>query len=138
MRVLTVCKHNAGRSQMASAILARYRPDWQVASAGVGPDLRGTHVPDSVVAILDEIGITLLPTTERVLITEDLVAWADLIIMIVDPDLWPDYLDRQKTIGWAIDDPRGKSAEILRATRDEIIIRCQSLAGDTRSDTRNN
>jgi arsenate reductase len=130
MRALMVCEHNAGRSQMARALLARYRPDWEVVSAGVGPDLRGTHVPDSVVDILAEIRVELDRRTPRVLLSERAVEWADLIVMIVVEDRWPDFVDRSKVVQWDVDDPRGKSIEVLRRARDEINRRCRQLAGD--------
>jgi arsenate reductase len=65
-----------------------------------------------------------------VLLSERAVEWADLIVMIVVEDRWPDFVDRSKVVQWDVDDPRGKSIEVLRRARDEINRRCRQLAGD--------
>jgi protein-tyrosine-phosphatase len=50
---------------MAAALLRRECPAWHVESAGVGPDLRGTTVPPSVVGTLAELGVELPPSPRQ-------------------------------------------------------------------------
>lgn len=130
MRVLTVCQHNAGRSQMAAAFLRQFRPDWDVRSAGVGPDLRGTTVPSSVVETLTEVDVPLDPSTPRQLLTQGHADWADVIVMIVEPELWPAWLPPDKVRYWPVSDPRQQPVEVLRAARDDIGEHAAELAQD--------
>ena len=75
--VLFVCVHNAGRSQMAAALLERHadgRVD--VRSAGSTP---ADEVNPAVVAVMDELEIDLRGV-EPTLLTNDAVETADVVI----------------------------------------------------------
>jgi arsenate reductase len=123
-KVLFVCRHNAGRSQMAAAV-ARQLDRWQVRSAGVDTERMHHPMATSVVACLLEAGVVLDAGTRRYLLKPKDMEWADVLVMVVEPQRWPDFVPRDgvptgEVRWWPVDDPRGCSDDVLRATRDHL------------------
>ena len=121
--VLFVCVHNAGRSQMAAGYLQALAGDRiDVFSAGSEP---GDRVNPAAVAVMAEEGIDLSAATPRVL-TVDAVRRADVVITMGCGDACPIFPGRRYE-DWSLDDPAGQSAEAVRAIRDEIRARVETL-----------
>ncbi len=121
--VLFVCVHNAGRSQMAAGYLQALAGDRiDVFSAGSDP---GDRVNPAAVAVMAEEGIDLSAATPRVL-TVDAVRRADVVITMGCGDACPIFPGRRYE-DWPLDDPAGQSDEAVRAIRDEIRARVETL-----------
>ena len=114
--VLFLCVHNAGRSQMAAALMARHaqgRVD--VRSAGSEP---AEHLNPAVVQAMAEVGIDISAQRPRPLTDED-AQRADTIVTMGCGDACPVYPGK-RYLDWALPDPAGKSVEDVRVIRDEI------------------
>jgi arsenate reductase len=116
--VLFVCVHNAGRSQMAAALLQRSAGDRIVVrSGGTAP---GTEVNANVVEAMKEIGIDLSASQATPkLLTEAAVQASDVVVTMGCGDACP-FFPGTRYIDWPLDDPAGKSVEQIRPIRDEI------------------
>ncbi len=130
-RILFVCVHNAGRSQMAEAWfnrLARERGmDAVGISAGTAP--RGEINPVAVQA-MEELGIPMAGQTPKPL-TPELAAAAEKVITMgcgVQAEMCPagTYISED----WGLDDPMGKSIEGVRRVRDQIGERVRALLAE--------
>ena len=87
-RVLFVCLHNAGRSQMIEALFQRAAEGRHEArSAGTSPAAR---VHESVVTVMRDLDIDLSDRKPRMLTTE-LSQWADVVITMGCGDAVPSY-----------------------------------------------
>ena len=131
--VLFVCVHNAGRSQMAAALLDRHAGGQvRVRSAGSEP---ANRINPSVVQAISEIGVDLSKELPKPL-TDDAVKEADLVVTMGCGDACPFYPGK-KYVDWDVPDPAGRSLEEVRPIRDEIDQRVQSLLKDlvARSET---
>jgi arsenate reductase len=124
--VLFVCVHNAGRSQMAAALLERYAAGRVVVrSAGSAP---ASEVNPSVVASLAEVGVDIskkLPT----LLGSDAVDAADVVVTMGCGDACPVFPGK-RYLDWELDDPSGLSVEEVRPIRDEIDRRVRDLLAE--------
>ena len=121
--MLFVCVHNAGRSQMAAGYLQALAGDRiDVFSAGSEP---GDRVNPAAVAVMAEEGIDLSAATPRVL-TVDAVRRADVVITMGCGDACPIFPGRRYE-DWSLDDPAGQPAEAVRAIRDQIRARVETL-----------
>ena len=124
--VLFVCVHNAGRSQMAAALLDRRAAGRiTVRSAGSAP---GETINPGVVEALDEIGIDIRKELPKPL-TDEGVRAADVIVTMGCGDACPVYFGK-RYLDWALDDPAGRSLEEIRPIRDEIDRRVQALVAE--------
>ena len=122
-RVLFVCLHNAGRSQMSQAFFDRLAGGRHEArSAGTTP---GRHVHPEVVAAMREAGIDLSGRTPQRL-TDELAAWADIVVTMGCGDECP-YVPGKRYIDWELSDPKGLPLPEVRRIRDEIQRRVQAL-----------
>ena len=124
--VLFVCVHNAGRSQMAAALLERLAGDRvRVHSAGSEP---AEHVHPAVIQAMEEVGIDL--TAERpTLLQDDAVRESDVVITMGCGDACPVFPGIRYE-DWELEDPAGKSLEEVRGIRDEIDERVRRLLAD--------
>jgi arsenate reductase len=123
MRVLFVCLHNAGRSQMSEALFSRAAAGRHEArSAGTEP---AQQVHPEVVEAMREIGIDLSERTPQLLERSD-AEWADLVVTMGCGDSCP-YIPGKRYLDWELEDPSGRPLEEVRATRDEIERRVSSL-----------
>jgi len=124
--VLFVCVHNAGRSQMAAALLEHHAAGRvRVRSAGSAP---ADQVNPSVVEVMDELGIDVSKEVPKKLLTED-VAASDVVITMGCGDACPIFPGKRYE-DWELTDPAGKGADAVRSIRDEIDERVRGLLAD--------
>ncbi len=126
--VLFVCVHNAGRSQMAAALLARYAGDRIVVrSAGTAP---ADTINPAVIEAMAEIGIDLAATgaTPKKL-TDAAVQASDVVITMGCGDECPFYPGK-RYLDWELDDPAGQGVAAVRSIRDEIDRRVRTLVDE--------
>jgi arsenate reductase (thioredoxin) len=125
-RVLFVCLHNAGRSQMSEALFERVAGGRHEArSAGTTP---ASRVHPEVVEAMRELGIDLACRVPRRL-TNELAEWADVVVTMGCGDECP-YIPGRRYLDWELEDPKGRPLEEVRATRDEIKRRVTALAAE--------
>src|SRR5215210_852398 len=129
--VLFVCVHNAGRSQMAAALLDHYA-EGQVAvrSAGSEP---ADRVNPRVVAAMEEIGLDVSREYPRPL-TGEAVQAADVVITMGCGDACPIYPGTRYE-DWELDDPAGLDLDGVRRVRENIAARVRALVGELTSET---
>jgi protein-tyrosine-phosphatase len=124
--VLFVCVHNAGRSQMAAALLDHHaKGRVHVRSAGSAP---ADQVNPAVVAAMDEWGIDLSQEFPKPL-TDDFVRAADAVVTMGCGDACPIYPGKRYE-DWELDDPAGQPVEVVRRIRDDIDARVQQLLAE--------
>jgi arsenate reductase len=121
--VLFVCVHNAGRSQMAAALLAHHAAGRvRVRSAGSTP---ADQLNPAVVAVMAEIGLDLSQELPKPL-TDTAVQAADVVITMGCGDACPLYPGK-RYLDWNFTDPAGLPIERVRPIRDDIDRRVQAL-----------
>jgi protein-tyrosine-phosphatase len=121
--VLFVCVQNAGRSQMAAALLERLAGDEVlVRSAGTRP---AREIHPQVVEVMQELGIDLAERRPRSL-QDELVREADVVVTMGCGDECPFYPGKRYE-DWELPDPAGKSLEEVREIRDSIERRVRAL-----------
>ena len=121
--VLFVCVQNAGRSQFAAALLRQMAGDRvHVRTAGSKPSIQ---IDPTVVEALDEIGVPVVAEFPKPL-TDEVVQAADVVITMGCGDACPIYSGR-RYLDWPITDPVGRSMVEVRAIRDEIGQRLETL-----------
>jgi arsenate reductase (thioredoxin) len=124
--VLFVCVHNAGRSQMAAALLDHHaKGRVHVRSAGSDP---ADQINPAVVAAMDEWGIDLSREFPKPL-TDEVVRAADAVVTMGCGDACPIYPGKRYE-DWELEDPAGKPVERVRAIRDELDRRVRSLLAE--------
>src|SRR4051794_34861841 len=124
--VLFVCVHNAGRSQMAAAWLARLAGDRvEVLSAGSDP---GAEVNPAAVEAMREVGIDISAEVPKML-TVDAVKESDVCITMGCGDTCPVFPSK-RYLDWQLDDPAGQGVEAVRPIRDAIEQRVRSLLAE--------
>ena len=126
--VLFVCVHNAGRSQMAAALLAHHAGDRVVVrSAGTAP---ADDINPAVVEVMAELGIDLHASGAHPKRLEDAAVEAsDVVITMGCGDECPFY-PGTRYIDWKLDDPAGQGVDAVRPIRDEIDRRVQELIAE--------
>jgi arsenate reductase len=126
VNVIFVCVQNAGRSQMAEALLRRAAGEAHEArSAGSSPAAR---VHPEVVEAMRELGIDLSDRIPRLLERDD-AEWADVVVTMGCGDACP-YVPGTRYLDWELADPAGKGLAETRAIRDEIASRVEALLAD--------
>ena len=122
-RVLFVCLHNAGRSQMSRALFERAAAGrHQAESAGTQPAER---VHPEVVEAMSEIGVDVSAETPRKL-TREMAERADVVVTMGCGDQCP-YIPGKRYVDWDLPDPKGLPPARVRAIRDEIAGRVRAL-----------
>jgi arsenate reductase len=122
-RVLFVCLHNAGRSQMSETLFAGAATGLHEArSAGTTPAER---VHPEVVEAMAELGIDFSSRRPRKLSRAD-AEWADVVVTMGCGDECP-YIPGRRYVDWDLADPKGQSLEAVRAIREEIASRVNAL-----------
>jgi arsenate reductase (thioredoxin) len=125
MKVLFVCLHNAGRSQISEALLQRAAGgEHEARSAGTTP---ADQVHESVVTVMRELDIDLGRSKPRLLTTE-LAQWADIVITMGCGDACP-VIPGKRYIDWDLPDPKDLPIEEVRGLRDDISSRVDELIG---------
>ncbi len=125
--VLFACVHNAGRSQMAAAFFNELADPTRASAISAGTD-PGERVHPGVVDAMRELGCELANVKPRKL-TDELAARASLLITMGCGEACPFVpgLERQD---WALQDPKGQSADAVRRIRDEIRQRVARLVAE--------
>jgi arsenate reductase len=124
--VLFVCVHNAGRSQMAAALLDHHaKGRVHVRSAGSDP---GDQINPAVVAAMDEWDIDLSQEFPKPL-TDEFVKAADAVITMGCGDACPIYPGKRYE-DWTLEDPAGQPVEVVRRIRDDLDARVQQLLAE--------
>ena len=124
--VLFVCVHNAGRSQMAAALLDHLAGGRvTVRSAGSEP---ADSINPRVVAALEEIGLDVSREHPKPL-TGAAVQAADVVITMGCGDACPIYPGKRYE-DWELDDPADADVDGVRRIRDEIAERVRRLVGE--------
>jgi len=124
--VLFVCVQNAGRSQMAAALLDHHaKGKVHIRSAGSDP---ADKINPAVAAALDEWGIDISQEFPKPL-TDEFVKAADVVITMGCGDACPIYPGKRYE-DWELEDPAGKPVEAVRRIRDDIDTRVQALLAE--------
>lgn len=131
-KIVFVCIHNSGRSQMAEAFAKKLGAGRIIAeSAGTAP---GGSLNPQAVAVMEEIGYDLSVHYPKVM-TPKMVESADKVITmgcgvdlddiehggIVCPAVFVESED------WGLEDPKGQPIEKVRDIRDQIKTRVEKL-----------
>jgi arsenate reductase len=125
-RVLFVCVHNAGRSQMAAALLQHHAGDRvEVLSAGSAP---ADEINPAVREVMAELGIDLTAEKPK-LLTTDAVQASDVVITMGCGDACPIFPGK-RYLDWDLTDPAGKAPDQIRPIRDEINARVRALLAE--------
>ena len=124
--VLFVCVHNAGRSQMAAALLDHYgKGRVSVRSAGSEP---ADRVNPAVVEALAEIGLDVTKEFPKKL-SDDAVKAADVVVTMGCGDACPLYPGKRYE-DWELEDPAQTDLAGVRRIRDEIAERVRRLLAE--------
>lgn len=121
--VLFVCVQNAGRSQMAAALLDFHAAGRvHVRSAGSTP---ADQINPAVLTVMAEVGLDLAKEFPKPL-TDDAVQAADVVVTMGCGDACPVYPGK-RYLDWELTDPAGLPLEQVRPIRDDIDRRVQAL-----------
>ena len=124
--VLFLCVHNAGRSQMAAALVEREAAGRvTVLSAGSDP---GERLNAAVVEAMAEWGIDISANRPKRL-TDEMAHHADVIVTMGCGDACPVYPGK-RYVDWELPDPAGRAVDEVRPIRDEIDTRVRALLDD--------
>ena len=123
-KVLFVCVHNSGRSQMAEAFFNSLAEGKAIAtSAGTRP---AAHVDSNVADAMCEVGIDIRQQRPKPL-TLEMVESADRVITMgcgVEEVCPASFIP---TEDWTLEDPEGKPIEKVRQIRDQIRVKVEVL-----------
>lgn len=121
--VLFVCVHNAGRSQMAAGFLRDLAGERiEVRSAG---SLPAERINPIAVEAMAEAGVDIAVEAPKVL-TTDAVQESDVVITMGCGDACPVFPGKRYE-DWQLEDPAGQGIDTVRAIRDDIRARVESL-----------
>lgn len=124
--VLFVCVHNAGRSQMAAALLTHLCDGRiEVRSAGTEP---ADQINPAAIAALAELGIDITAEKPKVL-TPEAVESSDVVITMGCGDTCP-YFPGVSYRDWSLDDPAGQPIDVVRRIRDDIAEHVRALVAE--------
>ncbi|MFJ6674859.1 low molecular weight phosphatase family protein [Actinosynnema sp. NPDC091369] len=124
--VLFVCVHNAGRSQMAAALLEHYALGRvTVRSAGSAP---ADRVNPAAAEALAELGLDITAEVPSKLTTDDVEA-SDVVITMGCGDTCPVFPGK-RYLDWELDDPAGQGVDAVRPIRDDIDRRVRALLAE--------
>ena len=131
MKVLFICQANVGRSQAAMEL---YRQNGGTAdSAGTKVDTPGMTLAERpgaahiVQIIREEYGIDMIHN-KRTQLTEELATDYDRLIVMAEPETWPDWIaNDQRKVYWEIDDPKGQDIPTTRRIVHQVKDRVDSL-----------
>ena len=125
-RVLFVCLHNAGRSQM-SEVLFRQAAQGRHEGRSAGTQPAG-RVHPAVVEAMRELGIDLADRVPHKLEPED-AEWADVVVTMGCGYACP-FIPGKRYIDWDLPDPSRRPLEEVRTIRDEIAGRVARLVDE--------
>lgn len=129
--VLFVCVHNAGKSQMAAALMRQLAGDRvEVRSAGTQPD---DEVHDLSAQAVAEVGASMTGQRPTPVDPTMLAAVDRVIVLGAEAVVEPVPGMRAPLTTWIIDDPADRGIEGLdrvRIMRDDIADKIQTLADE--------
>jgi arsenate reductase (thioredoxin) len=129
--VLFVCVQNAGRSQMAAALLDHYAEGRvHVRSAGSEPAHR---INPNVIAAMSELGVDISKEFPKPM-TDEVIKAADAVITMGCGDACPIYPGKRYE-DWEIDDPAESDLDGVRKIRDDIDERVRRLLSEVTATT---
>jgi arsenate reductase (thioredoxin) len=121
--VLFVCVQNAGRSQMAAALMHHLGVgEVSVRSAGSAP---ASEVNSAVVAVMSELGLDLSMELPKPL-TDEVVRAADVVITMGCGEACPVFPGAERRLHWSFPDPskatgtEEQQLAVYRQVRDDI------------------
>lgn len=130
-QVLFVCVQNAGRSQMAAALLADKAPGrLEVRSAGSAP---AAEVHPTVITVMEEAGIDISSAYPKPL-TDETVRAADVVVTMGCGDACPVYPGKTY-LNWELGDPATTDLAGVRQLREEIDRHVSGLVHSLGIDT---
>ena len=122
-KILFLCVHNAGRSQMAAGFARHFGSDRLIVySAGSAP---GQRLNPAVIEAMRERGIDISDESPTRL-TDEMGQEAQVIITMGCGDSCPVYIGK-RYLDWAVEDPAGKDLQAVRSIRNEIEQRVSDL-----------
>jgi arsenate reductase len=125
-RILFVCVHNAGRSQIAAGFMqALGAGKVEVLSAGSAPK---DSINPVAVQAMAEVGIDIANNTPKILTDEAVIA-SDVVITMGCGDTCKFYPGKRYE-DWQLEDPAGKGIEEVRIIRDQIKERVVKLLSE--------
>jgi protein-tyrosine-phosphatase len=125
-KVLFVCVHNAGRSQMAAGFMETLSGGKvEVFSAGSAPK---DSINPIAVEAMSEVGIDIANNSPKILTTEAVQA-SDVVITMGCGDTCP-FFPGKRYEDWVLDDPAGQGIQEVRVIRDEIKSRVTALLAE--------
>jgi len=125
-QVLFLCVHNAGRSQMAAALLTHHAGNRvRVRSAGSAP---ADTINPAAVAVMAELGIDITGEQPKVL-DDDTVEASDVVVTMGCGDTCPVFPGK-RYLDWQLTDPAGQPPDVVRRVRDDIDHRVRQLLRD--------
>lgn len=125
-QVLFLCVHNAGRSQMAAALLTHHAGNRvRVRSAGSAP---ADTINPVAVAVMAELGIDITGEQPKVL-DDDTVEASDVVVTMGCGDTCPVFPGK-RYLDWQHTDPAGQPPDVVRRVRDDIDHRVRQLLRD--------
>lgn len=132
--LLFVCVHNAGKSQMAAALMrAKNLPKVDVCSGGTDP---GDHLNAEAQAAVGELGVSMVGEFPKV-ITDEVFMTTDRIIILGNEAKLTPIAGMHGTIEtWLTPEPTAADGDKLaqtRIVRDDILLRIDSLARELSS-----
>ena len=123
-KILFVCVHNAGRSQIAEAFFNHYaKGKAQAFSAGTH---YASHINPTVIEAMREVGIDISNKRPKMLSLE-MLGVADKVITMGCGAEGVCPASFVPTEDWQLEDPEGKPIEQVRKIRDEIKARVNNL-----------
>ncbi len=127
-RILFVCIHNAGRSQMAAGFArALSGGAVEVRSGGSEP---GSEINPVAIAAMAEEGIDISEGVPQLMTTEA-VRDSDVVITMGCGDVCPIFPGKRYE-DWELTDPSGLPLDQVRPIRDEIRSRVETLLAELR------
>ncbi|MGH2947639.1 MAG: arsenate reductase ArsC [Solirubrobacteraceae bacterium] len=124
--VLFVCVQNAGRSQMAAALLEHYAEGRvHVRSAGSAP---ADQINPAVGAAMSELGLDVSKEFPKPM-TDEVVRAADAVITMGCGDACPIFPGKRYE-DWDVDDPAEVDLDGVRRIRDDLSERVRRLLAE--------
>lgn len=125
-KVIFLCVHNAGRSQMAAGFMRSLSSSWiDVFSGGSEP---AETINPVAVAAMREKGIDIGAETPRRW-ADHSIRSADVVVTMGCGDVCPVF-PGSRYLDWELDDPADLPIEGMRVIRDEIETRVRGLIAD--------
>ncbi|MFL2002035.1 low molecular weight phosphatase family protein [Microbacterium sp. A1-JK] len=120
--VLFICQHNAGRSQLAAALLEHLASDrFTATSAGLSP---ADEVNPAVAATVAELGMDITDRVPRA-VTVDGLDKADVVVLM-KPGLTLPSTPRGEVLEWSFPNPESWDADAVRPLREAVSEKIQA------------